>query len=496
MMAREPGTGVLALVLASTLALSCTYTTREVRAPGVTAASGKDAKFHLRDGSVVVLATWRRGMGVVNGVGVRYDAERTAVATGALEVRLDEVLLVETTEKHVVRETYPMIVLTILSLSVTVACALDPKACFGSCPTFYVRGHDGEWTLQAEGFSTSIARALEAEDTDELPAARAEDGVVTVAMRNEALETHVVTGLSLLAVTPPEGARAVQHTTGGFAAVASDRPAASCDVTDACAALRDADFDEWIPESDGQDLAARTSIVLTYDPPGARDVAVVLTARNSLMTTFLLYHMLALHGTRAGELIARIERRDPAVLASFAAFKRLLGGVDVSWRQDGGAWRPAGTLAYSGPIARTTQGVALRVDDPGRPVEVKLELARADWRLDAARLGVVVAPRLRPEVVLPEAPIAEPLVTLPGDEHVFRFRVGDRPGGAYFLRSRGWYYEWIRREWLDEEDLDQAAAYLADPARALRELAPAYRSREATMNEIFERSRFRRVRAP
>lgn len=315
-------------------------------------------------------------------------------------------------------------------------------------------------------------------------------------MKNEALETHVVTGLSLLAVDTPAGSFAVQRPGGGFDAVARDpAAAASCDDAEACARLGAVDLDEWLPGSDGVDLATRTSLVLTYPPPGARELSVVITARNSLMTTFVLYHMLALHGSRAGELIARIERRDPAVLASLARFKLVLGGIDVETRQ-GGEWRRAGTIDYTGPIARTTQGVPIRVDDPGAPVEVRLTFARADWRLDAVRLGTRVASDLSADEIRPEAAPEEQLVTLPGDEHTFRFTVGERDNASYFLKSRGWYYEWIRREWLDDEDAEKAAAYLADPAEAMRDLAPAYKAKEARMDEIFERSRFRKAGAP
>ena len=69
-------------------------------------------------------------------------------------------------------------------------------------------------------------------------------------------------------------------------------------------------------------------------------------------------------------------------------------------------------------------------------------------------------------------------------------------GTAFFLRSRGYYYEWIRQAWLRDEDLDEARTYLADPDRAFRELAPAYRVAEPHMEAIFRASRFERTEAP
>ncbi len=58
-------------------------------------------------------------------------------------------------------------------------------------------------------------------------------------------------------------------------------------------------------------------------------------------------------------------------------------------------------------------------------------------------------------------------------------------------RARGYYHEWLREEWLRDEDLPLARAYLDDPVRALRELAPAWQRAEPEMARYFEASRFR-----
>ncbi len=57
-----------------------------------------------------------------------------------------------------------------ISLAVTAYCIANPKACFGSCPTFYLEDEGGREPErpQAEGFSESIARVLEARDIDAL----------------------------------------------------------------------------------------------------------------------------------------------------------------------------------------------------------------------------------------------------------------------------------------------------------------------------------------
>jgi hypothetical protein len=477
------------------------------------------AKLHLRDGRLVVLDTWRVSGDTIQGHGREYDVERNFVWAGQAKIKLEDVALVETSKEHPNPALLPLALITGASIAVSVFCITNPKACFGSCPTFYVRappgaGGDG-WTLQAEGFSSSVARIFEADDIDDLPEARPRDGAVTVAMRNEALETHMVRRLSLIVVRGPPGAAVLRRAGPGYLAVGRPVPPEACvgPAIDgsACAALAAKDGAEVAIESDGKDLAAGTSITLRYPAPGKRDVALVLTARNSLMSTYVLYQMMAFLGRGLGEFMASVERGEPHAVLGLVEFTRLLGGVDVAWRQRDAAFQSAGSLGYIGPIARATRGLSFSVDAPGEPVEVKLTFARAHWKLDAAHLAPVMASDLAPVEV--PAQVAEAggrdaaqveaslrgrgpyVVTTPGDEIVLRFPVPAEPEGAstgYFLHSRGYYYEWMRDEWLRDEDPGRARAYIDDPARALRELAPSYRALEPSMESVFRASRFAR----
>jgi hypothetical protein len=480
------------------------------------------AKFHLRDGSLVVFDSWRVKGDMVSGTGRAYGVQRELVMRGAIEVRLAHVILVETSEDHVDPAIVPMAVVTGASLALTVYCLANTKACFGSCPTFYVPNAQGGWTLQAEGFSSSIARIFEDDDLDDLPDARPRDGAITVAMRNEALETHMVRRVSLQVVDGPPNGAVYRRFGDGYLSVGASVAPEMCASTargagapeardDAsCSALAAKDAEEVALESDGEDLAARASITVIYPAPGKRDVALVLTARNSLMTTYVLYQMMAYEGRSYGDFQASVERGDPSVLAGLAEFSQALGGLDVSFRQPGGAFRKVGSLGYIGPIARATRALEFTVDDPSQPVEIRLDFARANWKLDAARLAPVLAEKLDAREVPAEvesAPgrdasrtaaslrgVGPYLVTTPGDSVVLQFRVTPpKEGGtqSYFLHSRGYYYEWMREEWLRDEDVGRARRYLDDPRSAFRELAPAYRAIEPSMDSVFRASRFK-----
>ncbi len=466
--------------------------------------SGGAARFHLTDGEVVDATSWRLDeSGSFVGQGARYSIERELVTEGTFRVRRRDVDLVEVRETRVIPSLVPLGVVSVASLGLTAYCIGARKACFGSCPTFYVRGASGVPSLQAEGFSTSVARRLEADDVDLLPLAAARDGAIELEMRNEAVETHYLRRVALEVVDGPAGTAVHRLAAGGYVALG---PAAR--PLDAPVLAED-DGVELTPGSDGVDLAARGSITLRFPPPLARRTALLLTARNSLMNTWVFYRVLARLGPEMGRFFAAIERGDEAALGALRAFDEALGGVTVSTRQEGEGWRAAGEFGYLGPIARVTQAVAFDVARPDAALEVRLDFARAHWRFDRAQVAPVRAEGLRPATIDPEVTAAseghdralaarslrgegERLGTLPGDVLRLRFRVPaarDEGARAYFVRSRGYYYEWGREAWRAEADPAEGRRILADPRGALRALAPAFARAEPGLEASFEASR-------
>lgn len=483
--------------------------------PAGAVSSSTAARFHLRDGSLVAAQRWSSDGAMLTLQGERYDPERQVVASGEIEVPRDEVVVVETSGTGAQGNSVELALmglLTVASTAASVGCAVNPKACFGSCPTFYVATPEGP-RLQAEGFSSSIASTLEEDDLDDLPDARERDGALTLTLRNEAYETHALRRVALWVAEAPPGSDAYRAVDAeALHAVGETRAPEACDGAP-CELLSSRDAREWTPGSDGHDLAARGALTLRFAPPHAPSVGVVITARNSLMSTFVMYHLLALLGRSYGDFIARLEGVGPGAAPDPRAFARALGGVRIESRQGGAAWRDEGTLPYVGPIARATRVARVRVTDPLAPLELRLTFARAHWRFDAVRAGPLTAEDLPVSVVEPEVVDAGArstaevtqrlrgegprLVNLPGDDVALRFALpATRGRRAYFLRSRGFYYEWMRTEWLREENVAQAELYLRDPHRALRELATPFRARESEMDAAFEASRFRRAEAP
>lgn len=497
-------------VIALLASLSCTGQPA-LHAPSTLQGTGGSVRVHARDGSVYNFTSWRRSGARLVGVGALYDAERRHVRSGTLTVAMTDVAVVEMEEAQLRGTDISLTALTVVSagsVGLSAVCALRTKACFGSCPTFYVP-HRGAWTVQAEGYSTSVARALEADDLDDLPDAEPRDGALVVAMRNEAMETHVTRSVALRVVDAPAGSTAYRRfDSERFDALGAPVAPIAVDEGVSLASFAARDGDEYAPVSDGVDLAHRAAVTLRFPAPGRDRVALALTARNSLMNTYVFYHLLALHGREGAAFNAALERNDPVALGALGAFDRALGGVEVDVHDPDGAWRHVATLPYIGPIARATREAAFQVRDANAPVELRLRFARAHWRFDAALLAPVVAEDLAAVTVWPRDVTGHArdlesvdarlrgegarVVTLPGDELMLRFELPETHGhAAYFLAARGYYYEWLREEWLRDEDLPTARAYLEDPSRALRELAPAWQREEPTMATYFESSRFR-----
>lgn len=468
-------------------------------------------KAHLVNGDLLVLGSWRvddEGRSV-SGEGSRQDPDRNTLATGFLSVPLDSVALFETNTTHTAPQVVGMAVLTGASLVVTAICIANPKACFGSCPTFYFQDATGtEPGLVAEGFSSSVAPSLEAADVDALPRVHPTGGRVRLTMRNEALETHVVRHADLLVVPRDGSAGAVVLSDGSFRRTGARIPprTARGPEGDLRSLLAARDGVERWSRSDSTDLAARESLHLEFDAPRGGRLGLLLAGRQTLLSTYLFYQTLAYMGGGAGRWLAALERGSPDLRRRVSGLGEALGGIGV-WIETAGDWVRVGEIQEQGPLAVDEIAVPL---PPGlaERVRVRLDMTRGKHRLDQVALvplgDPVVPRRIPPSEVLrdgrrdPEAlgELIDParvLVTLPGDCATLVYDVGGDPEDlAIFLESRGYYLEWIRESWLAEEDPSAVAEILLSPRRALRRMAPAFKATEAEMEAVFWSSKYAR----
>jgi hypothetical protein len=236
---------------------------------------------------------------------------------------------------------------------------------------------------------------------------------------------------------------------------------------------------------------------------------VVVGSRQTLLSTYLFYQALAYLGRDAVHTLAALETQNRVALRHSWGLRQQLGGIEVLVAGRGGRWQKAGELYETGPLASDVKLVLLP-DGAGRAggrVRVRLRLTRGHWRLDylaLAKLGARVQPvRLEPaQVSFEPGPYRQPgapapvdadgtRVTLPGDAFTFTYRLPDEAARyELFLESRGYYLEWLRDEWMREEDPRRVAMLRDDPERALRELAPAFKEHEPQMEAVFWNSRY------
>jgi hypothetical protein len=538
-------------------ATSTSYQARFYRPGEAQAAeSGKSADFlkcHMPDGALYVFDTWQfQGTGLdaqVLGQGIWYSPDRGTRIPGTYSVPVRSVALFETTQPEEVtvrtgeEGVIVLGVVTGASLALSTLCLTNTKACFGSCPTFYVDDGEGRLALQAEGFSASVARTLEATDVDAMWTAHPHGQALDVLMTNDALETHLVKRVRVLAVPRPAGMR-VYRAGGEYFPAASVRPAVSCvsERGDCLAYVRDMDGREYLSPADPADLASRETMDLTFAPEpvsppsnalGHARRGVVISARNSLLNTFVFYQLLASMGADAAALIQRAERAGGEAATRWKAFGATLGGIEVSVLA-GGKWARAGEFLEVGPIAHEVQMVLLPDLPSGGGTRVRLSMTRGNWKIDQIAIAELLVPvepiALDPVTVLHKAggsrSVAalanwapaerdgersmraaegaqgaedrgalrrllgqgDHLATYPRDEYWLRFTL---PAGDHelFLESTGYYYEWTRSQWLGEQDLPLVALALSDPGAALREMAPLYKKIEPDMERYFWQSR-------
>jgi len=467
----------------------------------------------MLDGRVYVLSQWKESVKdrQVSGTGELLDLNRDLIKKGEFIVPLDEVAIFETNVIKGSSVTTELSVLTIASLGFTVYCITNPKACFGSCPTFYTWNGDS-MALQAEGFSASVAPLLEARDVDALYQAKPSSSVMEILVTNEALETHVIRYANLLAVPRPENGRVFITPAGEFWRASAIVEPASClgpegSILDK---VRFLDGVERSSLAGAEDLAAKETLDLAFQAAPGQALGLVLGFRQTLLTTYLFYQGLAYLGDTAGYWLAQLERGDKKARAMSGGPGQYLGGIDIWVKGGDGDWVQAGTVRETGPIATNVQVVPLPETISGQ-IEARLRMTKGLWRLDylgLARLEKKVEPvPISPAMVVrqtasefssesgqPDPSSVWPLVTLPGDVYSLKYELpSDFSGYELFLDTQGYYLEWMRQSWLDEKDLGKARLMFAEPTKFLRKMAPQFKKVEPQMEDIFWRSRYAKI---
>ncbi len=519
----------LVIFLLSMLFISCSSkisNNREVyEVENVNALKQTDVnviKVHYQNGNLAVLNDWiiNENEKLIRGKGKLYNSKRELIEIKPItsdsytyksfnysgdyfKIPFDDCVLIETNEYKGFNVISPLLfTYSTLISGISVYCIIDPKACFGSCPTFYLY-EDEDKVLKAEGFSSSITKSMEATDIDFLTDYSGESKEVKIELMNEAYETHYVRNADILIIDKNKDEN-VYFGQDKFFITSKVTPPIRVNDNDnyLLDLLKENDNKEYLPLSDSLDLNTKYEIIVDFDEMDASKTGVVISQRQSFMTTFLFYQSMAYMGTKTGELLAKYERSSPMVRNAYRSINDVLGGVEVSVLLDN-RWYKIGELKEQGPIVCDTH--ILPVNLKGKVSRVKLSMTKGLWRINQVGLCTIYR-NAKPELIQAHSLLSygqedcevleklndehEMIVNLPGTSYTLIYSLPELKQYALFLKTRGYYTEWMRKSWLEEEDSDMVSMIMYQPKKWLKEMAPKFKNVEPEMEVMFWSSKF------
>ncbi len=288
-------------------------------------------KVHYKNGDVGLFDNWQLNetKDSITGQGKLFDFNRNELQEGDLVVNLDDIAIIETNEFNAIKSKDKeritgLSIITGVNAVMDIVCITNPKACFGSCPTFYNEGNTAMNTANAEGFSSAISPSLEYRDLDALQYSTSAS-TFNLTMTNEAFETHMINELYLQAVPKKENETIFHDKNGSFYTCGEliNFNSAITDGKDIGSSLNSFDDNEYFSLSNREDLATKEEIILEFNDLIHEQNGLVINFRQSLLTTFLLYSGISYMGNEVGDYFAKIETNRHVKDRLSNPFKRL-----------------------------------------------------------------------------------------------------------------------------------------------------------------------------
>ncbi len=359
-------------------------------------------KAHLHNGDVCVLTnTWEIDTvkNILSGSGMRYNFNRELTHRGIIEIGLESIAIYETNKKITDAEAgrwTALGILTGLDATLGIVCLTNPKACFGSCPTFYVSPNDNFHYSDAEGFSNAILPSLEYADVDAIDQQTSEaDSTFSLYMKNEALETHVIRSAELLYFPIETDERVYHSKDNSFYRCKNTYPLAKATLEkeEITPLLLAADRKEWFSYADATHLATKETLELVF-PANQADakLGLLLHFRQTLMTTYFIYNGISYMGNEVSDIFAKMETQGHTASQLEKGIFNELGKIDIElWDAPTQKWVQQNGLYETGPIAINKQIVPLtKTTDTNKEIKVRITLNKGLWRLDYAALTEIV----------------------------------------------------------------------------------------------------------
>jgi hypothetical protein len=481
-------------------------------------------KVHMKTGNLYLLDhfSMSKSSDTLIGYGILYSPNRDIIGmsyynsnmkpsinkASSFQIPLSSVALFETNKiKGIDSKILLMSLVAVPTAMVSIYCLTNPKACFGSCPTFYA--WDGKDTiLMAEGFSSSILRAFEKRDIDMLYWAKHKGDRFQLRLTNEALETHVIRYADLLVLPRKADERVFATNDGKFYSTTHIRAPSACIAPEGncLEAVRTMDHKERYSKADSNNLAQKEIIELSFDSVSKDKSGLIIGCRQTFLTTYLFYQSLAYLGSSAGYFASRIESGDESLQRKVNKIWEILGGIEIFFQNQQGRWEKVDQIEEMGPIATDVHLVPLPATK-SENLKIRLRLTKGLWRIDYLALGKLEQCQ-EPIVIKPSrvtdsngiidenaksflTDTLKPLVTLPGDVYNIFYDLPSLSSDyELFLSSKGYYIEWMREGWLAQENPKKAAMMFGFPRLFMKTAASDFKLIEPSMEENFWRSRY------
>ena len=467
-------------------------------------------KAHLKNGDICIFRNTWKGDSVENtisGNGVRYNFNRHKTFEGILSIPIDSVSIFETNAKMTNTESKRITILSILTgvdAIFGLICFTNPKACFGSCPTFYINDTTNVRFADAEGFTRAISPSMEYADIDALNNKPLSGNHFSITMKNEALETHCVNDIKLFAYPRKNGERIYQTPSDDFYLCRNIYPVSKAlgDEGDITALLKDEDKQERFSLSDKDNLSSKEAIYVDFDNvKNTNDLGLIIHFRQTLMTTYLFYAAMGYMGDKVGDIYSYLETSEYNRM-KFDGTAKELGKIDVfSWNAQKNSWESQEAIFEQGPVAINKQMIHLKNIAPDAQVKLKFVMNKGLWRLDYLALSNSIE-KVKPLEISPEsvlnkgkadnealASILDPnkyLISMPGNEYKFNFVLPEENKDyELFLYSKGYYLEWMRAHWIKDKNIPKLRQMVVNPKKFLKSEAGNYKQYEKVIEQLF-----------
>lgn len=473
-------------------------------------------KIHLANGDVGILQQWHinESKDTIIGEGKHYNFNRLHVQSGPLSFAIDDIVIIETNDLERLKSKdeariAALAILTGVNLTINLHCLANPKACFGSCPTFYINENSYIHSANAEGFSSATSPCFEKEDIDPLQY-RSPAGPFFLTMKNEAFETHMVNELFVEALPKAKNEKVYIDPDGEYylsdklykpaKAMAQGQPIES--------KIADIDETAYFSTTDSTDLFAQEEIILEFDNLTEEDFGLVINCRQTLLTTFLFYTGISYMGDEAVDYVAKMETS--SIMRSVVTYHLdKFGKIKMYYEDEDGDWQFINSFGEKGPIAKNL--LLIPVPQAGvhdGKLKLKAVLTKGLWRLDymglAATKGKVEPVAIYPAAVevkngnMPalddiRADDKDYLISFPGNEFKFTFnlpKIADSQEYELFLCSKGYYLEWIRQDWIKGKNIPRLTQMLMSNDQVWEELAVEFKTMEHGMETVFWNSKY------